>query len=366
MEAEQLKSKSDLIYEELSSRIRSGAYPAGTKLPRESVFAQQQGVALLTLRNALARLEADGLIARLPRSGTFVMNPDESKPRTVLLRLEDYSGNPLREKYFNRNLILGAANSAYLRNWELKLSDCAGESDKLKLRYRKGEYLGIIWDRPPADCFPVIEELGKLQVPQVCINRQAAGSVPLSCDYCEAVRQAMRFLRGTGHREIMLIDIARSSPVFVNRRKEFLDQLRFDGVEDPEEYLLCLEYPPHDSWIAIAERFRRRPGVTAAIVSHTHMDEFLRFAEESRRSIPGDLSVIQWGESDHYNLKSDAKFSTLTESRFAIGEHAVELLKQLSAGEIRSGEPHLLTPQLVMRSSCALPRGMTLVTNGSR
>ncbi len=167
MEVEQFKSKSDLIYEDLSNQIRSGVYPAGTKLPRESLFARQHGVALLTLRSALARLEAEGLIARVPRSGTFVMNPASGKPRTILLRIEDYCGNPMREKYFNRNLILGVANSSYLCNWELKLSNCTEDLDKLKLRYRKGEYLGIIWDRPPADCFPVIEELGRLQVPLV-------------------------------------------------------------------------------------------------------------------------------------------------------------------------------------------------------
>ncbi len=154
METDSLRSKSDLIYEELSTQIRSGVYPAGTKLPRESLFARQQGVALLTLRSALARLEADGLIARLPRSGTFVMNPADGRPRTILLRLEDYNGNPLREKEFNRNLILGAANSAYLQNWELKLSDCSEEIDRLKLRYRKGEFLGIVWDRPPRRMFP--------------------------------------------------------------------------------------------------------------------------------------------------------------------------------------------------------------------
>lgn len=361
METDSLRSKSDLVYEELSTQIRSGVYPAGTKLPRESLFARQQGVALLTLRSALARLEADGLIARLPRSGTFVMNPADGKPRTILLRLEDYSGNPLREKEFNRNLILGAANSAYLQNWELKLSDCSEEIDRLKLRYRKGEFLGIVWDRPPAECFPVIGELGQLQVPQVCINRQAAGGIPLSCDYCEAIRQAMRFLRSIGHREIMLLDLERDSPVFINRQKEFLDQLRFDGVTEPEPHLLRLEYPPRESWISIADRFRLLPETTAVIVSHTHMAEFLRYAEEARRAIPGDLSVILWGESGRGDFADEAKFSMLTESRFAIGERAVELLKRQSAGELAPGQPHLLTPQLVMRSSCALPRGMKLV-----
>lgn len=361
MDADSLKSKSDLIYEELSRRIRSGEYPAGSKLPRESLFAQQLGVALLTLRGALARLEADGLIARLPRSGTFVMDRGQKQPRSILLRMEDYCGTPLGEKYFNRNLILGVANSSYLRSWEPKISDCVSEIEKLKLRYRKGEYLGIIWDRPPAECYPVIEELGKLQVPQICINRQATGSLSLSCDYCEAIRLAMRFLRGFGHREVLLIDIERNSPVFENRRREFLDQLRFNGVKAPEECLLCLEYPPRDSWIAIAERFRRRPGITAAIVSHTHMDDFLRYVKEARISIPGDLSVIQWGESDRHNLRHDTKFCTLTESRFAIGERAVDLLRLLTENEFKELTPQLLTPQLVMRDSCALPRDTKLV-----
>ncbi len=56
----------------IRNRILSGYFEAGEKLPKEDDFLKQFGVSKITIRNALARLESEGLIRRNPGKGTFV------------------------------------------------------------------------------------------------------------------------------------------------------------------------------------------------------------------------------------------------------------------------------------------------------
>lgn len=80
MEAYGLGPKAGPVYEELRRRILSGDYPFGTRLPPHQELASQFGVASLTMRQALAFLEREGLVSREPGRGTFVRDR-RSSPR---------------------------------------------------------------------------------------------------------------------------------------------------------------------------------------------------------------------------------------------------------------------------------------------
>lgn len=71
------------IRREIAELISRGTWPGGSLLPNETSLAEMLGVAVGTVRRALADLAADGLIARHPKTGTIVTG------RTPHLRLED-------------------------------------------------------------------------------------------------------------------------------------------------------------------------------------------------------------------------------------------------------------------------------------
>ena len=60
------------VYASLRRSIAGGELPPGTKLPAHTELAHQFGVAPLTMRQVLARLEARGLVSREQGRGTFV------------------------------------------------------------------------------------------------------------------------------------------------------------------------------------------------------------------------------------------------------------------------------------------------------
>ena len=60
------------IGQDLAARIGRGEFTPGEPLPSQALLSKEYGVTLMTFRQALSMLEADGLIAQLPGRGTFV------------------------------------------------------------------------------------------------------------------------------------------------------------------------------------------------------------------------------------------------------------------------------------------------------
>ncbi len=66
--------KYQAIYARLRQQILDGEYAAGQKLPPQQELADTFGVTLMTLRQAVASLESDGLVWAARGKGTFVVD----------------------------------------------------------------------------------------------------------------------------------------------------------------------------------------------------------------------------------------------------------------------------------------------------
>lgn len=62
----------DQLYEQILDKIVSGALPEGQKLPSESTLCTLFGVSRPVVREALSRLQADGVVVSRHGSGSFV------------------------------------------------------------------------------------------------------------------------------------------------------------------------------------------------------------------------------------------------------------------------------------------------------
>ncbi len=89
------------VYDTLRARIVSGELPTGSQLPSYVALAGQFGVAPLTVRQVLARLEEEGLVSREQGRGTYVRAParpavlvvdDEPAVRQLLTSFVEHGG----------------------------------------------------------------------------------------------------------------------------------------------------------------------------------------------------------------------------------------------------------------------------------
>lgn len=80
------------IKELLLRELGAGKWLRGERLPTEAELANQLGVAVGTLRKALAQLEQDGVLERRQGSGTYVAEGDNKQAIYHFFRLEKLSG----------------------------------------------------------------------------------------------------------------------------------------------------------------------------------------------------------------------------------------------------------------------------------
>lgn len=98
----------------LRARITQGEWVPGTALPAEAALAKEHGVALGTLRQALALLVAEGLLERQHGRGTFVRAGlgGASMLRFFRFRQSDELGSTPQSLILQRTVQLAAAETA--------------------------------------------------------------------------------------------------------------------------------------------------------------------------------------------------------------------------------------------------------------
>ena len=79
------------VYDKLYKMIIDGEYPLNTKLPSEPELAKSFGVSRMTLRQALALLQDDGLVKNIRGKGNFIISPEKHDKIDFL----ELIGNPI-------------------------------------------------------------------------------------------------------------------------------------------------------------------------------------------------------------------------------------------------------------------------------
>ncbi|GGQ20816.1 winged helix-turn-helix domain-containing protein [Streptosporangium pseudovulgare] len=65
------------LADHIALRIRSGDLNPGARLPGERDLAVEYGVAIGTVRRAVAELRKRGVVVTLPAKGTFIIEPGD-------------------------------------------------------------------------------------------------------------------------------------------------------------------------------------------------------------------------------------------------------------------------------------------------
>lgn len=105
---------------QLAEDIASGRLRGGDKLPGAFKLAEERGVSVVTANRALDQLVETGLVRRLGRSGTYVLDSSE-RLRSVLVPFSPawYRDNPQMLLYLN-----GLLNEANRRNVKVQVEPC--------------------------------------------------------------------------------------------------------------------------------------------------------------------------------------------------------------------------------------------------
>lgn len=104
--ATELPTLPDIAYAHLRERILQGVFPVDTPLRQERI-AKDLGISRLPVRDALSRLESDGLVVFRPRRGYTVASLDIDEIKEVFdlrMVLEEHAGRVATEKRTEEDL----------------------------------------------------------------------------------------------------------------------------------------------------------------------------------------------------------------------------------------------------------------------
>jgi GntR family transcriptional regulator len=347
------------LEDDLRNMILRDELPHGFAITTELGLAEQYGIGRNTVRKVIAVLEEEGLLRSVQGRGTFVVPPEE-RPESarvrmkILLAITDYRHFSPRSSY-ERNFISGCYTHSSHSGSELSFADPEDLSEESLIHdFRAGRVHGVIWDRPSANSFGLIEKLRDSAVPQVTVSRSFEGIPNISFDAAGSVEDTMDFLLGIGHRRVAFVDILQPYPIFQNRQTAFLNFLRKTGCPAPEKYLSLLKLSVSET--NYEEGLNSIPPFTALITPVFLLDFLHSWAERRGLMIPHDFSLVTISPENDTTLEKYPAVSAILEPRRESGVKSMEIIESLVSGKPSPSMSLKLRGTLAMRKSCASPR----------
>lgn len=277
--------------------IRRGKLLPGRRLPSENEFSRRCGIHRNTARNALLRLEREGVLRSIPGSGWFVSQPEKRLRRVGMLSLQnpDLRKSPsLSDFYVRTNQ--GLKEGAAMYGFEMVRL----EEDEVSLLLQ-----GKL-QNPPLDALIItefqskyLEQLRLLKasnLPVVVFNRQIFGEdIPCVCiDQYYGTRDLVTRLIQNGHRRIGCITMALDANwrYAQERYRGYSDAFSAAGLT-PERKWVCQIRDASKCRRKIRDFLKSNPDLTALFIAgETFHKSTLDLLRKHGKNIPDDISVV--------------------------------------------------------------------------
>ena len=332
--------KWEIFQQQLRKQVLSGDFVPGDALPSETVLCEQTRLARSTIRQALNKLEKEGIIRRIQGKGTFVTKVHSSRKQNrtfdvFCLVIPEVT----RDLY--PTLINGFDEGALQINHQVMIATTNNDV------YRQGDIMLQIIDKrmPGVALVPTITKttpphhIRQLQnngIPVVLCHRIVEGvSAPfLAWDWKEVGRMAARFFLDRGHRRIGYFGNIRyrMTELHVEGIREVLAE---NGIEMHENNIMFASgMDTHEDKIATIQTWLTEPDRPTAILCNddTEAERMYWTAQDMGLKVPDDLAIIGFGNSKREGIIRK-RLVSVTISEFDLGKKAVNLLEQMRDGE---------------------------------
>ncbi len=359
--------KHERLRKHLMNEMLAGRLKPGQLLPSEQRLVATLGIARTTIRQTMASLENDGLIRRVPGSGTFV----DDDVRRKLQRGQDIFALVVLETRggFYPSLLHGfeaAAGNIHYQTLICNTDDDVTRQGDIILQLVDKKVGGVAFNptgRSPTPAYQV-RQLQEHGIPVVFCHRRVEGvTAPLlALPFHDAGRLAGKVLVEHGHRRVAYIAGYRlpAKEAYVEGLQE---ALRIGGCELPAEAVYTPQHldvlDEEVLWPLLQQVFAKPDRPTAIFTSHDSLAEmiYLLLPRLGLR-VPEDVSLIGFGGTWREGALAK-RLTSVVVDEVAAGQKAVALLHEMRRGErpIEDNEEIVLRPELSKGETVAEPRG---------
>ncbi|HOX05524.1 MAG TPA: GntR family transcriptional regulator [Planctomycetota bacterium] len=292
---------SEQVYDRLRSQLLSGEISVGRFLPTEREMAAEHGVAHTTVRRALERLKADGLIRAEPRKGYRVLSLANDPARGCPIAfVRGAPGAPEQWDEFHVGLVRELQSAADRRGWPL-LAMGGGSLDPAGIlaRVKTARASAVIIDTHDQDMIRAVRESG---VPAMMVDSwiEGCGLDSVMQDGHHGGMLAARHLHELGCRRIAWFGPDDRSTHELDRFGGFAAGLFGENAMlNPELVFSC----PEGGVLEAARRLlsgRGRPEAVVALWS-IYATAIKQVADEAGLVLGRDLQMVGWCAEELYD-----------------------------------------------------------------
>lgn len=360
------------ILNEISTRVASGEWPAGTQLPTEATLELNLQVSRVTIRQALSAAVEEGLVVRLPGKGTFVSETGTSKTTN---KSEGFIGYvvPHLSSGFNVQILLGVESILKEQGYHLIFCNSEGDlakEDQLLQNLETNRMAGYIIQPVYAEA----NDRGLIRLAEkgdriVLIDRNIPGIKvdTVMSNHFEGGQQVVQHLIDQGYREIVyLAHEPIRLPSVAERLRGYQAAMTIAKLNSRPPFVVGgpieLGYLQDQNSPTVHENLAvemiadllRGPARPEAIVAMNDLVAMLvlEAAEQVGLHIPNNLSIVGF---DNLDCAVTNDLTTVSQRPYEIGTEAARLLLQRIHGDKDANKQIQLPTQLIIRGSSLNP-----------
>lgn len=177
----------------------------------------------------------------------------------------------------------------------------------------------------------------------------------LGIDNVTGAQTATDYLANLGHKHIATITGNIKTQAGSHRLEGFQKSIKRQGIEARDEYVIEGDYSRRSARLA-TEKFLalERPPTAIFAASDDMALETIAVLLERGIKVPDDFSVIGFDDNPS-SIYGPVALTTIRQPLFHMAEEAVKYLYNIMTGKRKAMVQKVLTPQLIIRDSCAAP-----------
>lgn len=336
------KSKYMEIYDRLKGEICRGVLASGEKIYSENELMQMFLVSRQTVRQAVSRLEAEGLVVRRRGSGTYVSEKGGQDGPAVRSRQIAVVTTYIDEYIFPK-IIKSIEETVSEKDYTLQVAFTHNsvEMERRILRKLSDENIvsGLIIESTksalPNPNTGLYRELMAKGIPVLFLNSYYPDlqAPHVSMDDRQAGRAAAQFLIRKGHKKIGAVFKADDGQGHL-RYQGYMEALLEAGIEVREENILWIATGDVEEMERDQSRYLARlKGVTACVCyNDTVASKLMDICLQSGIRIPDDLSVMGIDDAD-ISRDLSVPLTTVHNPLHRLGRLSGELVLKMIQGE---------------------------------
>lgn len=363
--------KREAVVQELRSRIVAGGLQPGSRVPSERALASEFGASRIVIQAALADLENQGFLKRIPnRRPTVNLRPPNSPiNRSKKLKQIAIWILPDSQDLGGMMILQGIRTAFGEAGYDLTIG-CPPSNDRKTLQAAELEFLrglltddsiggAILWDGGHPEAPAIHRQLAEKGLATVFIDREPLGGWPVNvvcCNNRRAAASVAAHLLGLGHRRLATVVAWESPSSVLERTQTFRDVCAARGAQvsemnigDPKDRLAGAE--------ALLRQVLSDPsGPTALFAVNDRVGLYLlEAANKLQIAVPGRLSIVGFDWLLRWT-PSGGELTTVAQPFEEIGRTAAKRLLDLIGSVHAEPSRHiLLEAPLVVKGSTGAP-----------